>query len=139
MQFCRSSGIALLLYLDRVAGSKTDGTEVLDQKLALATSKPFRIADLSKTCGIVRIGIAQLIPGCHVVVIDNRDAEQIICRDIEVRFPAISSTAEVDELNLDDTTSSTKGGKMVDLALVTDFSGMKSATSWVVKIIKDLL
>ena len=28
---------------------------------------------------------------------------------------------------------------MVDLALVTDFPGMKSATSWVVKIIKDLL
>jgi predicted nicotinamide N-methyase len=50
-----------------------------------------RVLELGSGCGIVGIGLAQIIPNCDVLLTDLPEAQDILARNVECSSPAKSS------------------------------------------------
>lgn len=131
--------MALLAYLDGIISLNVDCIKTLEQTLALATIKTLSIIDLSRNCGMLGIGIAQLIPSCNVVVLDSPRASETLKSNIEIAYPAISSTVEFRDWDTDSLRMSANGGKTVDIVFVTELEGTARESPIVAKVLKVLL
>ena len=130
--------MVLLAYLDSVISTKAETIPDLEEQLAAATYKKLNIADVTGSCGIAGIGVAQLIPDCHIVVFDVPGAAGIVEANIYGMVPAMSSGGQFERIVGDSTTN----GEMrletssysvhtaaMDLIFVTDDEIGPSSTS----------
>ncbi|GAB7355683.1 hypothetical protein MBLNU459_g6387t2 [Dothideomycetes sp. NU459] len=103
-QRLRPAGVALLAYLDSIIATTNDASVAiaeLDDKLQLAASKKLNIVNIGDNCGVIGIGIAQLLPDCHVVMVDGPQAEALIEANIKGMFPAVLSSARYESFQSD--------------------------------------
>lgn len=133
----RSSGAALLSYLDSIIGLRTDGIQEIVRKFALATSRTLRVVDMSQNCGAIGIAIGQLIPASSVVVLDDTDAMPVIEENIRAMYPAISASVTFTDWNLDEASGTLS--KAVDLLFVTPFSEGDGTSFQTEKVLRRLL
>lgn len=135
----RPEGIALLAYLDSVIGNGTHAAPELEKKLALAASKRLRIIDFSQDCGLLGIGIAQLIPDCEITIADVPEAEAIVQDNIRQMFAAFSSTVTFEAIGPDQASSWTNSGKPIDLVFVANASYDDDESQSVVQVLAQVL
>lgn len=74
-----------------------------------------------------------------MVVLDSPRASEMTKTNIEIAYPAMSSTIEYQEWKLDWTERSVRGSKTVDIVFVTDLNGMERPNSVVVEILRGML
>lgn len=111
----------MLAYIDSIIANKQDTIPELDEKLALATSKRLHIVDFCNNCGIVGIGVGQLIPDCEIVILDAPGDDAILETNIQDMFPAVSSSVEYEHINSEKARTIVNRAKPTDLIFMTDY------------------
>jgi predicted nicotinamide N-methyase len=69
------------------------GLPLLGESISSATYKKLNVIELGCGCGMVGIGLAQIVPDCSVILTDMPEAEEIATRNIANMNPAMSSQA----------------------------------------------
>lgn len=134
----RDAGLTLAAHLDRTLTQRTD-KDVLHQVLREALSRRLAVIELGSGCGIVGIGLAQLIPNCEVLLTDLQEAEEIICRNIESSTLLQPSSVSFDILDWEAPIPASVAGKHFDLILVSDCTYNSDSIPALVKTLCDLV
>lgn len=140
--------MVLLAYLDCVIASKANADVTvpeLDDKLASAARKTLNVVSIGDNCGIVGIGMAQLIPDCHVMVVDVHQGSlkpisQIIETNIKEMFPAVLSSVKYETSDSDGLASFGRTARSrIDLILVTEFPSDENTIREMTELLEDLV
>lgn len=70
---------------------QAEGLPLLEESISSATCKKLNVIELGCGCGMVGIGLAQIVPDCSVLLTDMPEAEEIATRNIANMNPAMSS------------------------------------------------
>lgn len=119
----RDAALACLLCCREAIYSR-DGHPLLRgiiDRQSLKPSRPFRAIELGSGCGVVGIGLAQLMPSCEVVLTDLPEAQEILMRNTTAP-PQLGrqSKTTVTVLNWDEELPETICQKQYDAVLVSD-------------------
>lgn len=89
----RDGSLALTAHLDRlVAAQSSPRMPLLERTITSATHKKLNVLELGCGCGVVGIGVAQMIPDCNVLLTDLPEVDELVAQNIECMTPANAST-----------------------------------------------
>lgn len=140
--------MVLLAYMDCVIASKADADVTvpeLDDKLASAARKTLNVVSIGDNCGIVGIGMAQLVPDCRVMVVDVhqgslKPTSQTIETNIREMFPAVLSSVKYETSDSDGLASFGRTARSrIDLILVTEFPKDEITMREMTELLEDLV
>lgn len=115
----RDAGLALVAHINRLLNQQAD-TDALRQVLRGAVSRKLAVIELGSGCGIVGIGLAQLLPDCQVLLTDLPEAEEIITRNIKASTVPESSSVSFRVLDWEAPIPASVADRYFDLILVSD-------------------
>lgn len=96
----RDGSLALTAYVDQVIAMQADSSmPLLERALLSATFRRLNVLELGCGCGVVGIALAQTVTDCSVVLTDLPEVDELVERNIEAAFPAISSSIEFTPLD----------------------------------------
>lgn len=134
----RDGGIALTAYVDRMIALQVEGLPLLEESIGLATSKRLNVIELGCGCGMVGIGLAQMVPGCRVLLTDMPEARDIANRNITNMNPAISSQATFMPLDWESPLPKTIESRAFDMVIVSECTYNTDTIPALVKTLSDL-
>lgn len=114
---CRDAGIGLCVYLDRIVDGRANGLPLLAAALTTKANERVKVLELGSGCGIVGIGLTQLLSNCEVVLTDLPEAAEIAQRNVEV---ANSSSVRFEVVDWDEALPASVGQHPFDVVLVAD-------------------
>jgi predicted nicotinamide N-methyase len=83
-------------------------------------SKPLKVVELGSGCGVVGIGLAQLVPNCDVLLTDLPEAQEILNRNASASHLATSSRISTCVLDWESDTPAAVTKRDHDIILVAD-------------------
>lgn len=92
----------------------------MSRLLETAKSRKLAIIELGSGCGIVGIGLAQMLPNCQVLLTDLQEAEEITTRNMEASTLPESSSVSFRVLDWEAAVPASVKDKNFDLILVSD-------------------
>lgn len=135
--------MVLLAYLDSVIASKADADAnipELNNKLARAAWKTLNVVSIGDNCGIVGIGIAQLIPDCQVMMVDVPHQGSLTKTNIKEMFPAVLSSVKQKSSKSEEFASFGRTAKStLDLIFVTDYPDDAEGVRQTAELLTDLV
>lgn len=113
-------------------------TDPINQILAPKAQKQSTVLELGSGCGIVGLGLAQMLPGCEVLLTDLPEAEEIITLNITASTPAHSSSTSFCVLDWEESIPESIGDRQYDLILVSDCTYNSDRIPALVRTLSDL-
>lgn len=101
----RDAGLATVVYLSETLQAMSSKTRTkskmpaLEKILSGSSNRPIQVVELGAGCGIVGIGLAQLVPNCSVLLTDLPEVEEIITRNINSARQASASSVRYQNLD----------------------------------------
>ena len=138
-ELSRDAGIALVAYLNRITTLPSAYTGALHQILAATTHRKLAILELGSGCGIVGIGLAQMLANCEVLLTDLQEAEEIIARNIGASSPSASSRTNFSVLDWESSLPESIAAKQFDLIMVSDCTYNSDSIPALVRTLSDLV
>lgn len=134
----RDAGLALVAHIKRIQTQQAD-TEALHQVFKAATSRKLAVIELGSGCGIVGIGLAQMLPNCQILLTDLQEAEDIITRNIGASTVLESSSVSFRVLDWGSPIPESVADRSFDLILVSDCTYNSDSIPALVKTLCDLV
>ena len=94
--------------------------------------------ELGSGCGIVGIGLAQMLPKCQVLLTDLQEAEEIITRNIDTSTVPESSNVSFRVLDWETPIPGSVAEQHFDLILVSDCTYNSDSIPALVRTLRDL-
>ena len=116
----RDAGLALVAHMQSILKESPKEMSRLGHILHLERSKQVKVLELGSGCGIVGIGLAQLMSKCNVLLTDLPEAMDIIGFNISRAQPAESSWLAGAIFDWNQASSNAISGQQFDLILVSD-------------------
>ena len=135
----RDAGLALVAHINRILTQQQADTGAICRLLEAAKSSKLAVIELGSGCGIVGIGLAQMLPNCQVLLTDLQEAEEITMRNIEVSTLRESSSVSFCVLDWEAALPKSVADKLFDLILVSDCTYNSDSIPALVKTICELL
>ncbi|KAL1858435.1 hypothetical protein Plec18170_002633 [Paecilomyces lecythidis] len=113
------AALASIIYLQRAIEGRAGRMPSLQQCIR-KTGSPLRVVELGSGCGIVGIALAELFPGCSVLLTDLPEVDDIVTRNMAVARPAPKATVDFQTLDWDEQLPEELRNAGIDLILVSD-------------------
>ncbi|KAJ9409587.1 hypothetical protein DTO045G8_2513 [Paecilomyces variotii] len=113
------AALASIIYLQRAIEGQAGRMPSLEQRLR-KTRSPLRVVELGSGCGIVGIALAELLPGCSVMLTDLAEVNDIVTRNMAVAQLAPKSALAFQTLDWDEQPPDELRNAGIDFILVSD-------------------
>jgi predicted O-methyltransferase YrrM len=137
-EMSRDAGLALVAHISRIPAQQAD-TEALRQVLRAVPSRKLAVIELGSGCGIVGIGLAQMLPKCQILLTDLQEAEEIITRNIGASTVPESSSVSFRVLDWESPIPRSVADRSFDLILVSDCTYNSDSIPALVNTLYDLV
>ncbi|KAK9847570.1 hypothetical protein MYU51_018543 [Penicillium brevicompactum] len=118
------AGLATVVYLGETLRGMSNNPPAESKMPALETvlsrdDRPIQVVELGAGCGIVGIGLAQMLPNCSVLLTDLPEVEEIITRNINSARQASASSVRYQNLDWEHPPENLCS-QLIELILVSD-------------------